>query len=90
MVKRSHVLISEEITREIDKVAGDRQRSKFIAEAVREKLNRVKLIKAIDKTAGVISAERYPEWETEADVARWVRHLRKEDEKTLKKKMKKR
>lgn len=86
-IKRTHVLIPEDVTRAIDKLAGQRKRSKFITEAVKEKLSRIKLLKALEETAGAIKSENHPEWKTSKDVAKWVTTLRKENEKRLKEKM---
>lgn len=85
-IKRTHVLIPEEVTRAIDKLAGQRRRSKFITEAVKEKLNRIRLLKALEETAGAIKREDHPEWKTPKDVAKWVTDLRKEEAKRLKEK----
>ncbi len=88
-IKRTHVLIPEELSKAIDKLVGQRKRSKFITEAVKERLHRIRLLQALEKTAGIIKTEEHPEWKSSKDVAKWVKHLRKEDENRFKKIMKK-
>lgn len=76
---RTHLLLSEELLAEIDALVGKRRRSRFVEEAARDKLKREKLLKALRETAGIISADDYPEWATTEDVAAWVRRLRQQE-----------
>ncbi|OGO40091.1 MAG: hypothetical protein A2147_06940 [Chloroflexi bacterium RBG_16_57_8] len=46
-------------------------------EAIREKLRREALLKALKDTAGILPAEEYPEWETSDKTATWVRESRR-------------
>lgn len=80
---RTHVVLPEELVQEIDKRVGKGQRSRFIEEAVREKLRSEALLSALEETAGVLSAEAYPEWATGKDVARWVRETREQADRRL-------
>ena len=77
---RTHVILPEDLVKAIDKEAGKGKRSRFIEEAVREKLRKDTLISALKATAGVLSAEDYPEWDTPEHVASWVRKLRKQSD----------
>ncbi len=77
---RTHVILPEDLVKAVDKEAGKGKRSQFIEEAIREKLRKDALLSALRRTAGVLSAEDHPEWDTAEDVASWVRKLRKQSD----------
>ena len=60
----------------VDRIAGRRKRSWFIAEATREKLERERFLKALDKTFGAWTDERHPELKTNEDVDKYLDSLR--------------
>ena len=70
----------EEMLRGVDRLVGRWKRSRFVEEAVREKLRQEKLFSALEKTAGALSPEEHPEWATPEEVAEWVKESRKRDE----------
>ena len=78
MAVRTNLLLPEALVREVDKYAGPRGRSRFVAEALEAKLKRERLRVAIKESAGVLSAEDYPYWATSEDVVEWVRARRAE------------
>ena len=53
-----------------------RQRSSFVAEALRERLEEEKTLAVLEETAGICSAEDYPHWDTDEDIDRWLREFR--------------
>ena len=61
---RMHVVLPQELVRTIDALAGKRKRSRFIEEAIRDKLKREAVLAALVETAGVLSDEEHPEWLT--------------------------
>jgi hypothetical protein len=65
---------------EIEKFVGERQRSKFVIDAARKELIRLKQRTALKMAAGVFKAEDYPELGSPEDVSLWVRKLREETE----------
>lgn len=73
---RTHVVMSDETLREIDRLVGGRSRSRFLEEAAREKLERLALAVSLEETAGVASARAYPEWRDRRAAAEWVRKTR--------------
>jgi metal-responsive CopG/Arc/MetJ family transcriptional regulator len=73
---RTHVIIADEVIRKVDKVAGARGRSRYLEEAAREKLERDELLEALKDSAGIASAEDYPEWKDDESIAAWVRRGR--------------
>jgi metal-responsive CopG/Arc/MetJ family transcriptional regulator len=79
MAVRTNLLLPEALVREVDKYAGPRGRSRFVAEALEAKLKRERLREAIKATAGVLKAEDYPHWATSEMVVEWVRARRAEE-----------
>lgn len=80
MSTRAHVVLPEELISEIDRLAGKRKRSQFIEAAVRDKLTRDRLGVALERAAGVVAPEDYPQWDTPEKISEWVRKLREGDE----------
>ena len=80
---RTHVILPEELVKAVDKEAGKGKRSQFIEEAIREKLRIDALRAALEETAGILSAEDHPEWETSEQVAAWVREGRKQSDERI-------
>jgi hypothetical protein len=82
---RTHVILPDKLIAEIDSLVGKRKRSRFVEEAIREKLKRKSLLKALTETAGVLPAGEYPQWETTEKTAAWVRESRQRDSGRLEK-----
>lgn len=80
---RTHVVLPEELVRAIDDLLGKGKRSRFIEEAVRERLRIEATVSALEETAGVLSVEAHPEWATREGVAAWVRESRRLDDTRL-------
>ena len=79
MSVRTNLLLPEDLVEELDRVAGPRNRSRFVADAVRYKLRREKLRQAWEKSFGVLKAEDHPHWATPEKVVEWVRMMRAEE-----------
>ncbi len=77
---RTHVILPEDLVKAIDKEAGKGKRSRLIEEAVREKLRKENLLSALKETAGALSAEDHPHWDTPEKVAAWVRESRRQSD----------
>lgn len=80
---RTHIILSDELVEEIDNLVGKRKRSRFVEEAITEKLRRGAMLNALKETAGVLMAEEYPEWDTSEKVMKWVKKSRQGDVKRL-------
>jgi len=76
---RTNLLLPAELVRELDEVAGPRNRSRFVAEAVAYKLRREKLRRAWESARGSLRPEDYPHWSTPEKVVEWVREMRAEE-----------
>jgi metal-responsive CopG/Arc/MetJ family transcriptional regulator len=75
---RTNLSLPKELVEEVDHFAGERGRSRYVAEALRARLKRDRLKEAIERTAGVLRDEDYPEWSTSEKVVEWVRARRAE------------
>ncbi len=84
---RAHVLIEEELVREIDRFVGKKKRSNFISEAAKKELKRLKQLSIIKKLKGTWKDVDHPELAGKRGTCKWVRKLREEDEKALRKKL---
>ena len=81
---KPHLVIPREILESIDKLVGKRKRSKFITEAARKELKRIKLQRALERAAGAWKDENHLELK-ERGTYQWVRDLREEAEDRFKK-----
>jgi hypothetical protein len=77
MSVRTNLLLPEDVIEGLDRVAGPRGRSRYVAEAVRERLRRDERMAAIRAAAGIW--RDHPEFPTDASVVEWVRRLRREE-----------
>jgi hypothetical protein len=80
---RTHVLLPAELVAELDRVAGKRGRSRFLAEAAVERLKRIRRVEAAKAVAGSLATVNIPGWETPASTSEWVRGLRREADERL-------
>ena len=76
---RTHVVLPEELVEDVDKLVGKRRRSRFVEEAIRDKLRRDALLSALEETAGILSSKDHPEWATSDKAANWVKESRQTD-----------
>jgi hypothetical protein len=81
--KRAHVVLSEDLVREIDKIAGARGRSAFLADLAEREIKRQRLLNLFKREEPVWKDEDHPELEQGA--AAWVRKIRAENDDRLEK-----
>jgi hypothetical protein len=74
---RTNLLLPKELVEEVDRFAGQRGRSRYVAEALRARVKRDRLREIVEQTAGAWKDN--PLWKTDQDVIDWVRGLRAED-----------
>jgi hypothetical protein len=74
---RTNVTLPASLLEEVDRYAGPRGRSRYVAEAVAQRVRRDALGAAIRDTAGAMVGK--PGWMTPDEVARWVDELRAEE-----------
>jgi hypothetical protein len=76
--KRAHILLPQDLVREIDAIVGPRGRSAFLVQTAREALRRRKLLRFLESEAPAWKDAEHPELADGA--AAWVRRLRQENE----------
>jgi len=74
---RTNVTVPGELLAEVDRLAGPRGRSRYVAEAVAQRVKRDRLGKAIRETAGIMVGR--PGWMSPEEVVRWVDEMRSEE-----------
>ena len=74
---RTNLTLPEDLLAAVDELAGPRGRSRYVAEAVAQRVKRDKLGKAIRETAGIMVGS--PGWMSPDEVVRWVDFLRSEE-----------
>ena len=70
---RAHIVVPKELVDSVDELVGQRQRSKFFQEAVKEKLKIERRLRAFDKVRGSLKDKDIPGWETPESAIEWVR-----------------
>lgn len=78
MHRRAHVVMPEELVAEVDALVGQRRRSQFITEAVKEKLRRRRRVDAFERVIGSSKDGGILEWETRESTNDWLHDLRQE------------
>lgn len=83
--KRAHVVLPEELLRQIDELVGPRGRSAFLAELADKEVRRLRLLKLLSSDKPLIDPAAHPWW---ADSAKWVREFRDLDKKRYEEQLK--
>lgn len=73
---RTNVVLPVDLLKEIDRVAGARQRSHFLAEAADEKLARLRFDGAAARAFGSWRTEDHPDLIADTDVRGYLRRAR--------------
>jgi hypothetical protein len=79
MAVRTNLMLPPELVAEVDRIAGPRNRSRYVAEAVQARVRRDHLKEVWDRSFGILKTEDHPEWATSDMVVEWVRALRAEE-----------
>jgi hypothetical protein len=74
---RTNVTLPADLLVQVDQFAGHRGRSRYVAEAVAQRVRRDALGEAIRETAGAMVGR--PGWMSPDEVVRWVDDLRSEE-----------
>lgn len=83
---RTHVVLPEDLIREIDALVGPRGRSAFIVETARDAVRRKRLLQFLRSDEPAWKEENHPELANGA--AAWVRKLRAESERATRRRLK--
>jgi metal-responsive CopG/Arc/MetJ family transcriptional regulator len=76
-LSRTNLTLPEDLLRAVDAVAGPRGRSRYVAEAVIQRLKRDRLRQAVEASAGVFRGT--PHAMSRDQVSTWVEELRAEE-----------
>src|SRR5260370_35985417 len=79
--KRAHILLPQDLVKEIDLIVGPRGRSAFLVETARDAVRRTKLLRFLENDAP--SGQDRDLAEPADSAARWVRQLRRESDKRI-------
>lgn len=74
---RTNLTLPADLMAKVDELAGPRGRSRYVAEAVAQRVRRDELGRAIAETAGAMVGK--PGWMGPDEVVRWVDDLRTEE-----------
>jgi metal-responsive CopG/Arc/MetJ family transcriptional regulator len=74
---RTNLTLPEDLLREVDALAGPRGRSRYVAEAVAQRLRRDRLRQAVESSAGVLRGTSGAM--SRDEVSAWVDALRAEE-----------
>lgn len=77
---RAHIVVPDNLIAEVDAHVGQRKRSRFIAEAIEDKLRNIRALAAFDAVAGSLVGVDIPGWETPESASEWVRAIRQESD----------
>jgi hypothetical protein len=77
--RRAHILLPQDLVREIDAIVGPRGRSAFLVETAREAVRRKKLLQFLESGAPAWEDAAHPDL-AQGGAAAWVRGLRRESE----------
>jgi hypothetical protein len=76
MAVRMNLLLPEDVVEGLERVAGDRGKSRYVAEAVRDRLRRDERMALLKSVVGIW--RDHPDFPTDESVVEWVRRLRSE------------
>ena len=74
---RTNLTLPEELLREVDEIAGPRGRSRYVTEAVTQRVRRDRLRRAVDASEGIFRGT--PDERSRAQVSALIDELRAEE-----------
>ena len=74
--RRINVIFPVRLLEELDELAPPRKRSQIIVAATTDYVHRLKLLRAIQASAGLWEDESHPELSTPEDIDKWLRRMR--------------
>lgn len=78
--KRAHVLLPDDLLREIDALVGPRGRSAFLVETARSEVRRQKLLQFLESKGPAWNSKKEDHPEMAEGAGAWVRKLRRESD----------
>ena len=81
--QRMNVSIPRQVADDLSRLVPSGKRSRLIAEATRKELQKMKMRRALKKSAGAWTDVNHPDLGTIEDIHSWIDNLRKFDERRL-------
>jgi metal-responsive CopG/Arc/MetJ family transcriptional regulator len=78
-IQRINISFPKKVADDLASLIPPGKRSHVIVDATRKELQKVKILRALERAAGAWTDANHPELKTIEDVRTWVRHLRKAD-----------
>jgi len=75
---RTHIVMPEQVIRQLDRLVGSQGRSKFVVEAVVVRISYIRLQQVARKVVGSLRDTPISGWETSENASAWVREERRE------------
>ncbi len=69
---RTHVILPKALVAKIDRLVGQRRRSRFLADAARHEIEHLELLEIARAAAGSAKGESRPWGDTPESIAQWV------------------
>jgi hypothetical protein len=70
--KRLNLLLPNELAQELEALVPPRQRGRVVSEVLARELRRLRVLSAIEQSAGAWSGEAHPELTTGKQIDRWI------------------
>ena len=74
--ERLNVYLPRDVAEDLRRLVPARERARFVSRVLRAELSRLKLLAAIDASAGAWRDEDHPDLATPADIDRWIQEGR--------------
>jgi metal-responsive CopG/Arc/MetJ family transcriptional regulator len=84
LTSKIHICCEPSMIKELDKITGQRERSKFIVEAINEKIAKIKMKNIVIECAGAWKIENHENFRTIEDVVKEINEYRKDSDSRIK------
>jgi hypothetical protein len=79
-IQRLNISFPKKVADELSSLVPPGKRSSLVVEATKKELQRIKMLKVLDRAAGAWTERNHPDLKTIEDVKAWVQDLRRSDE----------
>jgi hypothetical protein len=79
-IQRMNISFPKKVADELSTLIPSGKRSRLVVEATKKELQRVKMLRVLDRTAGTWTDRNHPDLKTIGDVKAWVQNLRHSDQ----------
>jgi metal-responsive CopG/Arc/MetJ family transcriptional regulator len=82
-IQRINISFPKQVADELSRLVPSGKRSRLISDATKKELQKMKILKALKKSAGAWTDANHPDLKTIEDICTWVDNLRQFDERRL-------